>query len=232
MDEPDNVRYLQPRRKVVTAIQDVIAADRLEAGDRLPHERDLARRLDATLPEVRHALAILESMRVLHYSDERHVLSEHSGASVDRLVRVHMSLSGFGTNDLMSIRLELESTVAARAATDATPEDLDPLHGIVEAMSQRDIDIHHFGELDRAFHTCLARAGHNDLATLLLTSLGDAVQSEMHSGYGRMLRWPYTAARLAEEHHDILCAVEQGDPQRASQAVTVHIGRFYDLRAG
>ncbi|GAA1204050.1 FadR/GntR family transcriptional regulator [Prauserella alba] len=232
MDEPDNVHYLRPRHAVVNAVQDVIVTDRLGAGDHLPHERDLARRLDVTLAEVRHALAVLTSMQVLHAADGRHMLSEQKSALVDRLVRLHMSLSGFDTNDLMSIRLELESTAAARAATGADPDDLVPLHQIVEAMSRPDVDLRRFGELDRRFHTGLARAGHNDLATLLLTSLGDAVQHEMHSGYGRMLRWPYTAARLADEHHDILLAVEQGDPQRASREVTAHIGRFYDLRAG
>lgn len=229
---PDNVRSLRPRRTAVAAVEHVILRRRLGEGDPLPSATHLARTLELGIHDVQHALEVLESMYVLRHDDGRYVVTGRSSALVDRLVRLRMSLSGFDRGDLMAIRIDLERGAAVRAAAEAAPADLASLHEVVAAMAEPDVSPERFSELDREFHTGLARAGRNELATLLLTSLGDAVQNEMRTAYGRMLRWPHTATRLAEEHRRILAAVEQGAAGAASEAITAHIGRFYDLQAG
>jgi len=226
----DNVRYLKTCSQVVAGVQEWILRERLGVGDRLPPERELARRLQVGTSSVRQALVVLESMRVLERGpDGQDVVGD--SPLLDRLLRLRMALSGFDRTELMSIRIDLERASAARAAVSATPEELAPLRAVVAEMADPGIDYRRFGELDCRFHTLLARAGHNELAALLLTSLGDAMQTEMRAGYGNSPHWRHTAAHLADEHGRILASVEAGDPQLAGDEVTAHITRFYNLRA-
>ncbi|GAB2964901.1 FCD domain-containing protein [Amycolatopsis acidiphila] len=233
MDEPDNVRYLRAPGQVVADIQEWMLRERLHAGNRLPSERELAATLRAGTNSVRHALGVLETMRVLERGPGgRHVVAPPPSPLVGRLLRLHMAVSGFERAELMSIRIGLESAAAARAAACATPNELAPLHVVVREMADPAIGYARFGELDCRFHTLLARAGHNELAALLLSTLGDVLQSEMRAGYDRSAHWRRTAGRLATEHRRILDSVEAGDAARAADTVTVHIRQFYDLRAG
>lgn len=232
MDEPDNVRYLKTRRQIVAGIQEWILRERLCVGDALPPDGELARALGVGAGSVRQALGVLESMRVLEpRAGGRHVVGTPRSPLVGTLLRLRMALSGFDRAELMSIRIDLEGASAARAATSAKPADLAPLRAVVEEMAAPGIGFVRFGELDCEFHTLLARAGHNELAALLLTTLGDAVQTEMRAGYDRSERWRQTAERLAAEHRRILDAVEAGDARLAADSVTAHISRFYDLAA-
>jgi DNA-binding FadR family transcriptional regulator len=235
MGEPnrDNVRHLGSRGQVLTGIQDWILNEHLHAGDELPPERDLARSLGVGTASIREAFRILESLGVLELRPTGEVVATAKPtAALDKLLRLHVSLSEFGLADLMSIRLQLERSSAARATTHAAPDDLDRLRSVVEAMARPAIDHTRFRELDCEFHLSLATAAHNDLAAVLLASLGDAVKNEMSAGYARTTSWTGTVDRLAAEHNWILNAIECGDPDRAADRITKHITGFYGLRAG
>lgn len=232
MGEPDNVRYLKTCEQVVAGIQECILRARLRAGDPLPSDRELARTLRVGTGSVRQAIGVLESMRVLEAGPGgREVVAASRSPLVGSLLGVRMALSGFHRAELMSIRIDLERSSAARAASGATARELAPVRAVVEEMADPGIGCARFGELDRDFHALLARAGHNELAALLLATLGDAVQTEMRAGYDRSARWRQTAEQLAAEHRSILDAVEARDARRAADAVTAHISRFYDVRA-
>lgn len=230
--ESDNVLYLKPRDQVVAEIQEWIIEAGMRAGDRLPSVRELARSLRVSAGRLRQALGVLTAMGVVEPMAAGHELLGSEPAPVlDTLLRLRMSLAGFTRSDLMSTRLQLESAAAARAATDATPADLDHLWCTAEAMTRTAINPSHFSELDCEFHLRLARAGHNNLAALLLCVLGDAMKIEMRTGYRRGSDWRATSRRLAAEHRSIAHAVERRDPDRAAVAVTRHIAGFYNLRA-
>ncbi|MEU4670195.1 FCD domain-containing protein [Amycolatopsis sp. NPDC023774] len=235
MGQPDNVRYLGSPGQALAGIQDWILTARLGAGDPLPAERDLARALGVGPAHVRDGIRALEAAGVLEPaatgSAAAVVAGEPSGA-LHKLLRLHLSLSRFATGDLMSIRLELERSSAARAARGVAPDDLDQLREVTDEMGRPGVTRVRFRELDSGFHLRLARAAHNDLAAVLLASLGDAVGDEMTAGYARTADWPATARQLATEHTWILDAIETGDPDRASAEVTRHIAGFYGLRAG
>ncbi|MGW4489688.1 FadR/GntR family transcriptional regulator [Amycolatopsis sp. NPDC004368] len=239
MGQPDNVRYLGSPGQALAGIQDWILTARLGAGDPLPAERDLARALGVGPAHVREGVRALEAAGVLEpaaVGPAAAVVAGEPTGGLHKLLRLHLALARFGAGDLMSIRLELERSSAARAARGAARgaarADLDELRGVTEEMGRPGVTRVRFRELDSGFHLGLARAAHNDLAAVLLASLGDAVGDEMTAGYARTADWPATARRLATEHTWILDAIDSGDPDRASAEVTRHIAGFYGLRAG
>ncbi|MFI5606434.1 FadR/GntR family transcriptional regulator [Amycolatopsis sp. NPDC051903] len=235
MGQPDNVRYLGSPGQVLAGIQDWILTAHLRAGDPLPAERELARALGVGSGRLREGVRALEAAGVLEPAADATaaaVVAEAPADALHKLLRLHLSLSRFGTGDLMSIRIELERSSATRAARSALPDDLTPLREITGEMGRPGVTRGQFRELDSAFHLGLARAASNDLAAVLLASLGDAVGDEMTAGYARTADWPATARQLADEHTWILDAIETGDPDRAAAEVTRHIAGFYGLRAG
>lgn len=231
MGEPDNVRRLGRRSQVLTGIQEWILEARLRAGDRLPPAGELARALGVGEASIREGVRVLESLGVLAPGPGGDVVVARPATGLDTLLGLHVSLSAFGVADLMSIRVDLERSSAARAATEALSDDLAQLRSLIEEMSSPSVDRAGFRELDCEFHLVLARAAHNELAATLLASLSDAVKGEMAAGYARTGDWRRTARRLAAEHCRILAAVEDGDPVQAAEATTAHIARFYGLRA-
>lgn len=233
MGEPDNVLYFRTRDQVVAGVQGWILDERLGAGDRLPPAKELAATLQASSHSVRQALGVLESIRLLKPGpDGCDVVGAERSTVVERLLRLRMALSGFSRGDLMSVRLDLERVAAARAATAATTAELAALRRVVREMTDSAVDYVRFGELDCEFHLLLAQAGHNGLATLLLTALSDAMHNEMLAAYQGSPHWWRTAQRLASEHQQILHAVANRDPHQAADVVAGHIGRFYDLQVG
>lgn len=235
MDQPDNVRCLASPGQVLAGIENWILSSRLRAGDRLPGERELARALGVAAGPVREGMRALEAAGVLEPASDDStatvVAGEPTGA-LRKLLRLHLSLSRFATGDLMSIRIELEQSSAARAARTASPDELAPLRQITTDMARPGVSRARFRELDSGFHLGLAHAARNDLAAMLLASLGDAVADEMTAGFARTADWPATSRRLADEHTWILDAIGSGEPDRAAAEITRHIAGFYGLRAG
>jgi GntR family transcriptional regulator, transcriptional repressor for pyruvate dehydrogenase complex len=228
----DNVRHLGSRSQVLTGIQEWILNAHLRTGDALPPERDLARSLGVGTVTIRNAFRVLESLGVLEPGPTGEtVAATEPTTTLDKLLRLHVSLSGFDVTDLMSIRIEFERSSAARAATEAASVDLTRLRPVVEAMAQPMIYRGHFRDLDCEFHLGVARAAHNDLAAVLMASLGHAVKNEMSAVFARTTDWPNTAERLAAEHDQILTSIESGNPDQAADAITSHIAGFYKLRA-
>lgn len=230
--EPASVRYLKSHDQVVAEIQEWMLQARLRAGDQLPRERELAQSLRVGLAQLRRALDVLVSVDVLERVAAGHRVMREPSPVLDRLLKLRMSLSGFALPDLMSTRLQLERASVERAATEATPADVDRLWSVVEQMTRPAIGHSEFSDLDCEFHLRLARAGHNNLAALLLCALGDAMKIEMRTGYSRNADWRSTAARLAAEHLSITDAVQHHQPDRAAAEITRHITTFYDVGVG
>jgi DNA-binding FadR family transcriptional regulator len=230
---PDNVRYLSTRGQALAGIQERILRERLRAGDRLPPVDVLARTLGVGRTTVREALRLLESLGILDKASTGDAtVTGRPTPAVDNLFRLHVALSGFHTADLMSVRIELERSAAARAAADASDKSIAGLSELVEAMERPDLSQAQFRELDCDFHLGVAVAGSNGLTTDLLNALRDAVKGEMSSAYSRVSDWPATARLLAYEHRCILSSIRTGSSEQAADAVSAHITGFYRLQAG
>jgi DNA-binding FadR family transcriptional regulator len=228
--QPDNVLRLMPRDQVVADVQDWILRARLRPGDRLPASGDLARSLGVSATQVRQAVGALAAVGVLEPIAEGHTVRREPSTALDGLLRLRMSLSGFAAAELISIRLQLERAAATRAATAATPAEITRLRAAADATARRTVDHARFSELDYEFHLRLARAGHNGLAVLLISTLSDVLKTEMRTGYARSADWHRTAERLAAEHRSIVSAIQRRDSDRAAAEITTHLADFYDVQ--
>jgi DNA-binding GntR family transcriptional regulator len=141
-----------------------------------------------------------------------------------------LEVSEADLDHISEIRLLLEVPAAARAAANLTPEDCGDLADIAEEItdSARRGDLISYLDADRRFHVKLVSAVGNPR----LTDLVDRLRRQTRlSGLADLAR----TGRLvtsADEHHQLLAAIQSRDTDAAMHLMNAHIGHTRGLWAG
>jgi GntR family transcriptional regulator, transcriptional repressor for pyruvate dehydrogenase complex len=211
--------YEQVAQQILTWVRDA----GLEAGDRLPPERDLAARLGVSRATVSQALVAMEVVGVVHV---RHgdgaVLVDPSGAShvVSALRRHAQQLP-----DIIEARDALESKLAALAAVRRTEEDLARIDAALADMA-RDIDAGGRGvEGDEAFHAAVTVAGRSGLLQRLMSEISHLVKETRIES----LSQPGRPQESLEGHRAIATAIRDQNPDAAAAAMRAHVDKVSDV---
>lgn len=225
---PGTVRELRPREQVLSDLEDVVLQRGLRAGDPLPNEHTLAQSLRVSIFQVRDGVSALEALGVLHRKpDGTRVIGSRSSAARADLLRLRMSLTEFPTGNLVDVRIQLETCAVRRAASEAAPEHLARLRGLVDAMEDPSISREQFEDLDDRFHTGITEAADNALVSELVHALNDAFVAARTAAFATIADWATTRRRLVAEHRDILTALATGEGDRAAAHLRRHIADFY-----
>ncbi|MGW5634715.1 FadR/GntR family transcriptional regulator [Streptomyces sp. NPDC003832] len=209
-------------QRAVEEIKALIAGGRLEPGERLPTERDLAARLGISRSSMREAIRALTVLGVL---EARH----GSGIYVTRLEAGDL-LEGFGVVaelargerlvELLEVRRSLESTAAALAAARITPGQLAEVEGHLKAMGATD-DPDEILAHDLAFHRAVAEAAGNATMAAILEGLSSRTfRARVWRGYQEEDAF----TRTRREHAAIHRALVARDPEAARAAAAAHVG--------
>jgi len=218
---------LQPQRyeRIAERLAADIRAGRLAPGERLPSERELARRLAVGRASVREAIAALALRGVLE--TRAGAGSFVSADALDRLAPgIELSAHDAGPFDLIEARLLLEPGVAALAARRGRrdPEAERLLDGMDAA--EREADGAAWNDGDRRFHRQLAALTANPV----LLGLADHAAMLMDQPLWQKLRddsiaRPGRARVHAAEHRMIYEAIVDGDDAAAAFYATQHLER-------
>ncbi len=216
---------------VVEAVEEQILTGALKVGDHLPPERELASLLGTSRPAVREGLRMLEAQGVLRTAGagpgSATVVTALPGEALTRLLRLHLALSSFRTEDVVEARVMLERRSAELAAQNGTPADFDRIRAALDRMDDSALPMEEFNELDTEFHVSIADASDNQLVADMTRAIRGAVRDSLLQAFRARDDWPRTAARLRAEHRAIHDAVAAGDPAEAADAVERHIRGFW-----
>jgi GntR family uxuAB operon transcriptional repressor len=221
------------RRYVVVADQILaaISAGRLNPGDRLPNERELAEICETSRTTVRDALLALELFGVVE-------VRPGSGAYVSNLrsprrVADSVMLDSV-PRDLLEARLSIEPAVARVCASRLGPPDIARLEGLIDACEREGAraasgELEAFLRMSHAFHSELAASCGNSILADLTRQLVDVTAHPLWMVVNAMhVREPAARAAQISEHREILAAVAAGDAEAAAAAMTAHLGRLDD----
>jgi GntR family transcriptional repressor for pyruvate dehydrogenase complex len=208
--------------RVLVELERLIVDSHLEAGARLPSERELASQFGVSRTVVREAMRALVAKGLVTIENGRgtvvHAPSALEAAeTMSRLLK--MQPGGFDYEKVVEVRRVLETNIAELAAARRTPADIASMEAIlIEAESKID-DPDAFVEEDIAFHRALASATHNEIFLVILESISQMLIE------GRLLalRIPGTPARSIEYHRRILDAVRLGRATAARNAMDSHM---------
>lgn len=215
--------------RVVAWVEERILDGRLQVGDQLPAERDLAARLEVSRAVVREAVRSLQAQGVLAPSvgagraGGTRVSALPSGA-MTRLLRLHVALAHFPLDEVVEVRTALERLSARLAATRATDADLALMRSHLEQMRTA-TDRKGFNDGDTAFHVALAQAAGNGLAADTTEAIREALRRPLMERFTALDEETYAdlVQDLDREHETILEAVATHDPAAAEVLAEAHV---------
>lgn len=157
---------------LVSRILGLVTAGNLKAGDHLPSERSLAESFQVSRPTVREAVRALAVLGVLEI---RHgggiVVSQLSAADLLKPLTFFLTLQNTEVDKLYEARELIEGDIAARAAVNASAEDVAFLERLIAAQEAATETPVQYREVDTAFHRRLAELADNEFLARTAESL-------------------------------------------------------------
>lgn len=220
---------------------ELIRADGLRPGDRLPSARELSRRFAVTTPTLREALRRLEATGAVQL---RHGSGIYVGADIERVVIPNPNVGELEAGRLLQLldaRLLIEPPLAGRAARLAGPADVDLLRAILDQAgaglrdggpAERDPAARHgshalhasdaetrLHKANMSFHSEVAGIAGNTVLCEVIDSLLTVHASEQRE----IQRIFDDRVRDFEEHTAILAAIEAGAERDAEALMRSHL---------
>lgn len=193
---------------------------KLQPGDKLPSERELAEMLGVSRSSVRDAIRSLELAGLLEpRQGAGTVVCDISTASVlnplsNMLVRKQKLVT-----ELLDFRKMLEPPLAARAATHASADEIGEMEEILRRQAEKLARGEDGIEEDSEFHYSVAMASDNSVVLKVLDILMDLLRATRE----RSLQSEGRPQRSLAGHRRILTAIKRHDAEAAKAAMRRHI---------
>jgi len=213
------VRRSRLYEDIVRQIQDHIAAEHLQPGDRLPGERELADALSVSRASVREALRVLDYIGVVEVrSGDGTFVATTPPVPLDPSVYSLLSERTF-LLDLVEARRIVEDGIAPLAARRATREDLEALETFLKHREQELAAGKHDVASDVGFHAMLAESTGNAVLVSLMRHLNELwLQAREKTG-----RKPTSPHKAHQFHRQILAAVRRRHAASTRRLVRRHL---------
>jgi len=212
--------HSQLTMQVVEHVQSLIASGEVHSGDRLPPERELARKLKISRSSLRAGIGFLSAMGVLK---SRHGAGTFVSSGPPALDSSSLSvlgvLHGFLAWQMFEARLVIESNVAALAAERATDEHLAELAEEVAEMYATLDDPQEYLIHDVRFHRTIARAAGNPI----LATLMETITANLYENRRKTIEKAQDLKEAAEMHREIYRAIRSHNSVQARTMMERHL---------
>lgn len=203
----------------VVRFEELILSGQLKIGQKLPSERELARKLRVSRPVVHEGLVELASRGLVS-------LKPRFGATVNDYrkegsLTLLSSLVQYGkgslepelADSLLEMRMLMEPAFASQAARNRTREQVREFYRHVEKEELTDLrSIRAITDLDFEFHLIVSVASGNSVYPLLLNSFRPVYTNLS----GQFFRDPNVGTAVHTYHRKLAKAIEAGDAKKAA----------------
>ena len=218
---PNEPGTTEPRlyRVVAARIEELIRAENIRGGERLPAERELAAKLGVSRTSLREGLIALELGGKVEVRGGSGVYVSEQAAP-----QAVVPTAGPGPFEVLAARRMIEVEVAALAAKHANDSAIDAILLAVEGMEQHHEDRSANEMADRNFHLAIARATGNSAMVGVIEYLWSQRGSLWHK-----LKEHFQTEELRQQtlidHRNIFAAIASHDVAGARQAMRAHLDR-------
>ncbi|MBC5837445.1 FadR/GntR family transcriptional regulator [Flavobacterium muglaense] len=213
---------------IIGQIRDYINFKNLEPQDKLPSERMLSERFDASRSSVREAIQKLEFYGILKSIPQSGTFVADIGkiainGIIDEILRL-------GTSDFKSLvetRILIELKTVRLAATRRTEEDLIQIKAALDAFAEKAAVGEDAVQEDLIFHLAIAKAsGNNTINNLMLIITPEIITN--FEKYHVCDKNENDGMERIQEHTDVYEAIVAQDPQLAKQRMKKHFKSLYE----
>src|SRR3954465_14808865 len=222
----ETVRKVRRYEQVAEQIRRLITDGTLKPGDLLPPERELAVKLGVGRSSIRDAVRTLEVMGILEPRQGHGTVVRD--LSTDALV---VPLASVLTRkremvqELLDVRRMIEPGLAARAAKNATPEEIAHMTAILARHEAKLRRGEQAVDEDDGFPYAIALAARNSVVLQVLDVLMDLLRESR----SRSLQVAGRPKRPSPGHRRILRALRRHDAEAAENAVRKHLTEIEEI---
>lgn len=199
-------------KKVMKQIQNLIFDGKLNVGEKLPPERQLAEELNVSRPVIKQAISALEAIGIVdsRHGDGNYIVSD--SGDLFNTTSINFYLNKGQDNDILEFRYILEVKFAGMAALKATDQQLDEMEKILEKMKYVSSKEERL-ELNNSFHREIIKISGNLLIINFYDSILDLIIKHLSftDGLG-----------FYQNHLAIFEAIKNKDPQLAARNMAKH----------
>jgi GntR family transcriptional regulator, transcriptional repressor for pyruvate dehydrogenase complex len=206
--------------EAIATIKRMIVRGELQAGQRLPAERELAVQLGVSRPSLREAIRALIALNILEsrHGEGTYVSSLEPDLLTEPIDFV-LQIDDGGINALFEARRVLEAGIAALAAERATDLELAELEDFVKRGRRMLEDADAFIEHDVEFHERIRRAARSPVLGSMLGSVSTlSLESRRRTAQAQTVR-----TRALADHARTVKTLKARDPEAARRAMVAHL---------
>ena len=206
--------------QVLEQIRQQIASGRLKPGDKLPSERELAERFRVSRSSVRDAIQALQTLRLVRSRQGGGTaVCEISAESLSSPLAQALAGREGLVAELIEARKMIEPPLAARAALNATDEEIARLEELLRRQKEKMRRGEPIIEEDSDLHYTIALAARNTVVRRMVDLLMDLLRESR----ARNMQVAGRAQRSLAGHRRIVAAIRRRDPRAAQAAMLRHI---------
>lgn len=219
-------------QQVAEQITQLIRDKDWNVGDRLPTERDMAQSLGVSRPTVREALVALELQGLVEVRTGAGIYVKADKAEPVAIVPDDKD-PGPSPFDIIDARIVVEGEVAAIAATNIGPAELEGLEEAIEMMAadikagSQQMDSKEDG--DFLFHSRIAAVTRNTVLQSVVEQLWEGMRRPIFKAISQRVRLSKNAPLALQDHRIIYDAIAAGDPDQAKNAMIRHLNQVKDV---
>jgi GntR family transcriptional repressor for pyruvate dehydrogenase complex len=207
--------------RIVDEVIEALFDKRIEPGDFLGTEKDIADRAGVSRIVARDALRTLQALGVVEIK-----VGAGGGARIARgnprlfaeALAVQLTLAGVSAREMMDAQRAIETTAAELAAENATSEDLRKLRDLLAEHEATIADNAAYTRSCMRFHLAVAEASHNRVLVAQLLSL----QHVSWPAQNRTLTDP-VARHILDVHRQLADVIESRDAAAARRLMDDHV---------
>ena len=206
---------------IIDHLVSMIRTGSLKAGDRLPPEPVLMEQFGVGRSSLREAIGALSLTGILSVSPGRGtfvVATPEEFLARPRQWGLSAAWKG-RIQEVIEARIVLEQTIVGFAAERATEEDIAAIRTQLEQMKKDKVSGKRIIHSDYSFHKALAKASHN----VILERFFEEIQQQVRSWMEQKASVAGAYDRVADEHAEVLAAIERRDVAKAKAAMEGHL---------
>jgi len=216
-------------QKVAEHLAELITTNVLLVGQRLPPERELAKKLKVSRNVVREAFLALE---IIGYIQIRVGVGTFVLSKTPQPLNITGTKNfdiGVGPIDILAARKTIEGEIAAISATTATPENIESLeHALSEILKDKKVET---TEVDwpRIFHMRLASSTQNPVYSAIVEQLWEQTRGLLFENFRKHAK--KLDNKLVSQHYrrKLVNCLKQKDASGARQSMQNHMDALGDI---